>query len=366
MQRKAWTGVVLLSIAVSAPDLNAQTIYNDGGTHTVDGPSGPIEVLNGSTLNVDSPASVTATTSYYNGIYGDSTSAINLNGGQVLGATYGQVSGYDEVGAGIISYGSFTASGGVAQGGYGLLAYGPVNITGGSFIGGGGLVYDGLSGATIIGQLGDQVLISGGSFQGVQANSFYGIGVTLIFQGAGQASITGGDFVGRADDPSGPSSWSLSYYGASGSSTIVSGGVFSSPIVAYLQPAATLSFVGQDLQVNQGMLVGTLENGNAIDVRIDVVGSPSISETMIPGGEILTFTGGIPPAPVPEPSALLMLALGIGGASFARRRMERRPGPRGLSLAVDLLRISEASPRPCTGGGQKNEQGGEREHEGSA
>ena len=46
-------GVFLVTVPCLA---TAQTIINDGGTHTVNGPSGPIFVENGSTLNIQSPA----------------------------------------------------------------------------------------------------------------------------------------------------------------------------------------------------------------------------------------------------------------------------------------------------------------------
>ena len=60
MRRTTMACLALIILAtVSASGLAQTTVYDDGKTHIVNGPSGPIEVVNGSTLNINSPASVT-------------------------------------------------------------------------------------------------------------------------------------------------------------------------------------------------------------------------------------------------------------------------------------------------------------------
>jgi hypothetical protein len=59
MLKRALIGMVLLVVATSSTTI-AQTIDSDGGTHTVSGPGGPIEVLDDTTLNIVAPASITS------------------------------------------------------------------------------------------------------------------------------------------------------------------------------------------------------------------------------------------------------------------------------------------------------------------
>ncbi len=116
-------------------------------------------LINGATLNVVSPASITGNINDMNNDpaisgYGDTT--INLTGGQVTGITYSGPynSVRDDNGVGIVSDGgSLIASGGVVQGGSitdalgqpegfpALGVYGPsaqAQISGGTFQGGNG------------------------------------------------------------------------------------------------------------------------------------------------------------------------------------------------------------------------------------
>jgi hypothetical protein len=96
-------GFVFIPLSLQAQD------FNDGGTHTVNGPAGPIAVFSGTTVTIASGASVTG------GVTVDSTSNLNVQGGNVLGA-----SGFGPAasgGAGITSQGIFSGTGGMVQGG---------------------------------------------------------------------------------------------------------------------------------------------------------------------------------------------------------------------------------------------------------
>ena len=62
MSRRTVYVVLGVFLATSQCSVEAQTIFNDGGVHMINGPDGPIEVLNGSTVNLDSGAMVTGGT----------------------------------------------------------------------------------------------------------------------------------------------------------------------------------------------------------------------------------------------------------------------------------------------------------------
>jgi hypothetical protein len=85
MLGKASVRLFLLLMATASATSNAQTIFNDGGTHTVNGTSGPIILEGtGTTLNVVSPASITGG-STNPGIISNPGTTINLMGGLVTG-----------------------------------------------------------------------------------------------------------------------------------------------------------------------------------------------------------------------------------------------------------------------------------------
>lgn len=57
----------------------AQTVFNDGGVHKINGSSGQIWVENGSSLDIVSPALVSGpAVRFAAAVYGDSTSTIDL------------------------------------------------------------------------------------------------------------------------------------------------------------------------------------------------------------------------------------------------------------------------------------------------
>jgi hypothetical protein len=212
MARKATAGLVLLLLIAAVRTGRAQTYYDDGGIHTINSTSGPVVVENGTTLDVASPAAVSGGAPTHSGyvasIYSDSTSTLNLTGGQVL-PTAGVQNGI-----GIQSEGIFLATGGLVRGSDNtalgilnpaLVLAGSAQISGGSFKGGTGP--RGSSALEYHGATSQSLFIAGGSFSGgasTSAGHAGGGSLELVFSGfsattaGGTATITGGTFSGGA------------------------------------------------------------------------------------------------------------------------------------------------------------------------
>jgi hypothetical protein len=293
-------------------------------------------------LNVNTPASISgnpppSNLQYGNvSLYGDSTSTITLTGGSITSP----VSTMQFVGIGIVSQGSFSASGGLVaganyvgnpfpgnSGGYGLLVSGEgasVQISGGTFMGGNG--YNGGIGAVLASSGG--VSVSGGNFEG--GNSTYNLGVvgTGLEVLAGDNSITGGSFVGGKGGALGD--YSLIYAaGGNSSSLSISGGTFSGPIEFFVGDGQSFFFLGSRFELNsvenQGLLTGTLADGSSIDLTLVTAGLfPSPWVASEPSG-VEAFGFGVNPFAVPEPSSWLLLAFGGIGSAVANRRARSRP-----------------------------------------
>jgi hypothetical protein len=333
-------GMIIVLICVLAPSAVGQTIISGGNTGSVNGPSGPIFVENGSTLNVTVLASISGSVLAPSGLplslYGDSTSTINMNGGEVLAS--GSSGNY--AGIGIEALGYFTASGGsvigadgtaALEGGIGLLAAGPVQISGGSFQGGAG-PYAGV-GAILTGSFATAASdsISGGYFIGGSSSAAGAIGggEGLEIMRGGANSISGGTFVAGTNLSS--QSYSVVYQAAGANNSLtISGGIFSGPIEFYTDndPTGSMSFLGFGLSLsevaNRLVLTGTLADGDSIDNVICVSGSYSVYLNGGPSGlEELTLSGIV--GSVPEPSSWIMLGSSIVALAIARwRRSAKR------------------------------------------
>lgn len=311
MPRKSMTYLALLILTTVSGSSHAQT------TITVNGPSGPIYLFGGTTLNIDSPASVSGSlpppNSYITILGSAPNTTINMNGGQVI---------YDippvSLGLAILSEGTFTATGGTVQGGVGLLAYGPTQISGGTFIG------EGSPAAEILAPIGGNVSISGGTFRGDTAYPA-AYGLILSLSTSAQASITGGNFSGGG----GGVGFSLSYDGSADTTTDVHGGLFTGAININLNNTSSfLNFFGHNFQlqqigVDEYQFTGTLADGNPLDVTLSNSGFPPFTSHIKTVGnqEEFVFAG------VPEPSSVVMLATGLVGLAAAgafRRRRHRR------------------------------------------
>ena len=372
---KPSVGLFLIVTTTVSATSHAQTIYNDGQTHTISGTSGPVIVEGGSTLNVIPPALISGGTltrplGYTATIFGDSTSTINLSGGQVMGAVVTQPPGAGNVsGSGIISYGLFTATGGLVQGaegnqpnesgGWGLLSNGSVQISGGTFLGGSGFTG---GGAAVIAGGNDQVLISGGTFQAGASTSGFGSSPALtlqLVQGTTETEITGGNFLGASGNPLLNSSlyYQAQYQTPGDSSALnISGGVFSDNMQIALYIGDTLSFIGRGFAFNGGSpigtLTGTLADGNTINTTISMYNEFSVQTQTLAGNlEEITFTGLSAPPPggtTPEPTSIEMLAIGLLGLVASRAYRSRRRLDRGKDAGGRLRVMVDPFPQPIT------------------
>jgi hypothetical protein len=152
MTRKIFHTVCALLLSTSFT--HAQTIFNDGHTHTINQPIGPVETLQGTTVNFNQGASITGgfalnpqTIGYTTSIYSDTTSTTTLNGGTVFAPMAPSPPAGNISGIAIYADGTFNGYSGKAQGadganyqggGSALLAHGNVFVTGGSYQGGAG------------------------------------------------------------------------------------------------------------------------------------------------------------------------------------------------------------------------------------
>lgn len=267
----------------------AQTVFDDGGTHTVNGPSGWIEVSKSTTLNIVSPASVSGTApESLSAVSIDPTSTLNLSGGQVLNSA--------NDGFGITSQGLFTATGGDVTGG-----------TLGTFILGGSAQ---ISGGAFKGQIGlevnyaNNVSISGGSFSGYNALSLY-----MYTKFTSTVTITGGIFTVLPGPPGQQlASLSDSSFMNASSTVNISGGVFNGPMSLFLYNDSTVNFFGTNLNFDptSDLLTGTLANGDPLNVNVYRVDNISVIRS--PDGDAITFIGTQFQA-APEPPAVLLAAI---------------------------------------------------------
>jgi hypothetical protein len=314
MRRKMIPCLALfILVAVATAGHGQTTVYNDGNTHTVAGSSGPIIVLDNSTLIINSPAYVTNASSPTAAAVLGAYSTIELDGGQVINS-------FSEGTAIDVDQGTFTASGGMVQsGGNALIASGSIQISGGAFISG-----EGAAAALYITPGGSES-ISGGTFQG-NAGNIPGTGLSLVLEGSTQGSITGGNFIGA-----GVSGESLYYLGYSNTSLNISGGTYTGLMNFFLEDySSSLNFFGQGFQLQQIIpnyeysLTGTLADGNALAVTLITRDFTTQIET-VGGQEELTFAGLGSPPPVPEPPSIVAFGTGFVGLAIARAvRLRRR------------------------------------------
>jgi hypothetical protein len=279
--------LVWLILATMSGASRGQTIFDDGGTHTVNGPSGPIEIFQSTTVNVVSPANVTS--QIQNGIFvGNSSSTLNLSGGLISGTS---------VGIGVLSFGLFTATGGSVSGGLALsLAGGTARISGGTFRGAEALVANT-----------DNLAISGGTFNGQ-------IVLSLLLSSNSHSTVTiaGGVFTAVPAQP-GEFFGSLADSSTGAASTVnISGGIFSGPMFLNLENGSTLNFFGSNLDFDPstGQLSGILADGDPLNVIVDSTPNSPYSGplTISPDGDAITFGPGI--NVIPEPRSIVLMASG--------------------------------------------------------
>jgi hypothetical protein len=313
--------LAVLFFAFTPELVRGQTVFNDGGTHTINAPFGPILVENnGTTLNVVSPASVTGSSGIQNGgaVVGGVGTTINLSGGEVTGAP-GSANG----GNGVQTTGFFSASGGTVtggnagmpgfSGGFALSSAGTdsgglgVVISGGVFRGG-----DGFGGGQSGGAVGisdNNFSITGGTFE---HGAGVGVGVASFALGdrppGSHGVISGGSFLGNI----GSQLFNRSVLD-------ISGGSISGKMSSRMSNGSSLNFFGNNLTWTptssssfeiMGDLTGQLSDGSSVDLPLTVISIDGVVKQTGNGSEISFLS-------IPEPSSVVMLALGIAGVALA-------------------------------------------------
>jgi hypothetical protein len=298
--------VLVLFLPVAA---EAQ-IYNDGGSHVLDGVGAKVQVSDSSTLTIVAPASVT------NGVTVDQFSQLILQGGSVLGSN--AFAAGSTAGAGIFSTGAFSSSDGKVAGGtcvtsegtggIGIVSLGRTRISGGTFVGGGGSPGSGIGGTGLSTSVAN-LLIDGGRFEGGSAARD---GNRAFVSGAQdhRGSISGGTFSGF---------FSLVFWGTGASEVDISGGSFQDPIYAALYDSSSMSFEGNHLAFDPTrlLLTGELLDGTTIKLSFEFAGPFLAHQT--PGG--IKFTGTNNPSAVPEPTSIVALALGGFAIALLRHKL---------------------------------------------
>ncbi len=310
MNRTVTLGIALLTLAYSSGVEASYIVYSDGLSHNLNSATtNYYGILSGSTFNVQAGASITPLAEAQ---FGDvpifsSNSILNISGGTITGGATSlptAFAGSDGVfvvsssglsGSTMISGGSITGGTG-STGGIGLVLsnVGPTTISGGTITGGNSALNEGQGGAAISYQGGSQLTITGGTFAGGTSPGIVPIpSASLSDQGNGLVEVSGGLFLSEI-------------------------------IVDFTNYNSRLDFFGTGLTYSNGILSGTLSNGNTINQKVVLSNLSTVNINVIvnPMNSEVSFVAA--PAVVPEPASITMIALGLGGvALIARSRRVR-------------------------------------------
>ena len=285
------------AVVVFGAQVEAGTIYSDGGTHTVNGSSADITVSNDTGLLVQPGANVVgAAPSNSEAEAGITASGagtyVSMSGGIVSGGTGAAF--FDASGTGMVigPGASLLMSGGVVNGGQGqdglvdalfgggfqqmVISNGILNSQDGQALhlfNSAGILN--ISGGIFNGC--DIISISNGSISSISGCTFNGlpnVAITplpstfyssLIEVGVGgMTTISGGLFNGPTP---------LVFLAQDMSGITISGGQFTLGLAYDLANGGTLTFLGSNLSYSSGRISGTLEDGSAISSLLTNVGS---------------------------------------------------------------------------------------------
>jgi hypothetical protein len=305
MKRLAFL-LLLLSTRVDAQ------VFNDGGSHVVNGAADSIQITAWTSVTIVDPASVT------NGVRVDAGSTLGVQGGKILGANaFGPGS---SAGNGITSQGLFTGSAGLVlggtsvddlgTGGNGLGSFGSTQISGGTYQGGGGSPLDGYGGDGLAAYA-SGLLITGGVFQGGAA-AHDGIGASILGDATGKGTIAGGLFSGFR---------SLTFTGMDSSELDITGGSFQGSIYASLFGTSSLRFFGTNLQFDptSDLLTGQLLDGSLLNVSLQSYGVHEVDRS----SREVSFLSSSVAIAAPEPASIITLATGMAAVLFSLLRRSR-------------------------------------------
>jgi hypothetical protein len=310
------------------PMLCSQTyggiIYDDGGTHTVNGASADITVSNATTLNVQTGAQIS-------GVNGTSTTrpthAVDAEGaGTVVTVSGGSlVGGNNDKDESTAAFSALRVGPGVAA-----------ILTGGTFQG--GVDFRSQNSNFAVDAFSGSVTIQGGLFHAVSGvNPGGSLGFfSDLYTSSSSLSITGGTFDGQVSVfLSGATSsatfaggtflnTNLFLSGTGSSSVTISGGQFLAPsIILSLSDGATVSFSGSGLQFVGngrfgGRLFGTLADGHVINEVITIAGLDGDEVSVSPN--LIVFAA---PIPTPAPASAIMMSLGMAPVAWIVWRRRR-------------------------------------------
>jgi hypothetical protein len=317
--RRTTLAVAVLVIGV---EVHAGVVYNDGGTHTVSGPSGTIDLLSG-TLNVQTGAVITGDNDPSlivpgPGIFATGASTqLNISGGTITGYTPPSNSfpDFPLPGINMGEGASATITGGTISPGRPSPSgdTGPAMqvSSGGSIIIQGGMFNQpngGIGSALFVEAR--SLAIQGGTFNGpvatqatptvIQGGTFMGM---VAFTQGGFVTIQGGTF----------SNGEVSI----NTNIVISGGNFNVDTILLVLPGGAnyaASFTGSNLSftgstTSGGYLTGTLGDGTAIDVNIGFHQLPGFLYTVQSSPTEVTFN--LVSTTVPEPSTIIIAASGL-------------------------------------------------------
>lgn len=269
-----------IAVAALAQPSAALTIFNDGGTHNVSSPQGDVVISNATTVIFLPGSSVMGLDNSSVGGVGVAPlggSTLTIDGGSVTGGTG---TGFSGLGGDAIQSNQSDVN--IFSG----------NVTGGFKVAGGGFGGDALD-------MQDGTLnIAGGTVKGGDTDADFG-GTTLKL-GNVFGTITGGTFlVGQGGFSDGD------LISAGGGVLDIFGGMFEAGENFVLAAGAVINVYGMGLMLSDptnGVLTGTLADGNSINVNYSLF-----------SGAVINLIE------IPEPGMLALFGVGLIGLGLARR-----------------------------------------------
>lgn len=241
---------------------------------------------------------------------------VTVNGGEIIGGEGGQTGGF-----GIDTYVDTIAleiTGGVIRGGYGTGngGTGVVNVNAGTVVMTDGAIYGGDGGVNGGDAFSTRDYINmdiyGGQIQGGSGGSYGGSGISILQAEPANIQIFGGQFdagLGAIGD-----GW---VFDASGSGAHMSlfGGLIGYNSVGEgfnIENNGIIDVYGWDLKLDDGFLTGYLMDGNWIETPV------TLARMYLQDRGLRLFNQDN--VRVPEPSTLLLMAIGIAGIGVTQRK----------------------------------------------
>jgi hypothetical protein len=293
---RPWSLVaLLLALTVTSRANASYVIYNDGAVHTQStATTNYYGIMASSTFQVTAGGSITSTTTGNIGIFLTS-GTVSVSGGSVTGGTDGILAEN--------STSTLTISGGQVTGGAGvpgasaivLNNVGPTTISGGTITGGQSTLNEVQGGAGITYNGGSPLLITGGIISGGASTGAYPFtGYSLVDDGGGNVEVSGGQFLSRIR-------------------------------LSFTSEPSELDFFGTGLAFNTSTdyLTGTLSDGSTINQNLQIYDNFPYDFSIVVNPMNTEVSFVFKPGAVPEPSSIVLIAIGLGGAALGWRSRRR-------------------------------------------